>query len=130
MAKNTRWLMAVMGGLLLLSLLVTACAKGTPAPTPRPTPVATPTPTPTRTPTPVATPTSTPTPTPTPTPAATPTPKAPSAKPASHLAAGWPTTCTTCHQVGGPGVGAPGGTGLPADHTGRTDAVCLGCHTQ
>src|SRR3972149_4987443 len=107
MAKNTRWLMAVMGGLLLLSLLVTACATGTPAPPPSPPP-----------------------PPPPPTPAAPPTPKAPSAKPASHLAAGWPTTCTTCHQVGGPGVGAPGGTGLPADHTGRTDAVCLGCPTQ
>lgn len=36
--------------------------------------------------------------------------------------------CTTCHQVGGAGVGAAGGTGLPADHTGRTDATCQGCH--
>lgn len=38
------------------------------------------------------------------------------------------TTCTACHTVGGPGVGAPGGVGLPADHQGRADAVCTGCH--
>lgn len=36
--------------------------------------------------------------------------------------------CTTCHQVGASGVGATGGTGLPADHAGRTDATCQGCH--
>ena len=36
--------------------------------------------------------------------------------------------CTTCHTVGGAGVGAPGGTGMPASHQGRTDAVCTGCH--
>ena len=36
--------------------------------------------------------------------------------------------CTMCHAVGGPGVGAAGGTGIPANHQGRTDATCLGCH--
>ena len=36
--------------------------------------------------------------------------------------------CTGCHTVGAAGVGAPGGTGLPADHQGRTDAICQGCH--
>jgi hypothetical protein len=36
--------------------------------------------------------------------------------------------CTTCHTVGGPGVGEAGGLGMPADHAGRTDATCLGCH--
>lgn len=36
--------------------------------------------------------------------------------------------CTACHTVGGPGVGTPGGTGLPADHQGRTSDTCLGCH--
>lgn len=36
--------------------------------------------------------------------------------------------CTSCHTVGGPGVGAAGGTGLPADHQGRTDSACTGCH--
>ncbi|MBI4322155.1 MAG: hypothetical protein HY675_26990 [Chloroflexi bacterium] len=36
--------------------------------------------------------------------------------------------CTSCHTVGGAGAGAPGGTGLPANHQGRTDAVCTGCH--
>ena len=36
--------------------------------------------------------------------------------------------CTTCHTVGGPGVGAAGGVGLPTDHQGRTAATCLACH--
>lgn len=36
--------------------------------------------------------------------------------------------CTTCHTVGGAGVGAPGGTGLTPAHQGRTDATCTGCH--
>lgn len=36
--------------------------------------------------------------------------------------------CTTCHTVGGPGVGAPGGVGIPDSHKGRTDDTCLGCH--
>lgn len=36
--------------------------------------------------------------------------------------------CTTCHTVGGTGVGTPGGTGLPTSHQGRTDATCTGCH--
>jgi len=36
--------------------------------------------------------------------------------------------CTTCHQLAGPGVGQAGGTGLPADHQGRGDVTCQGCH--
>ncbi|MBI2864908.1 MAG: hypothetical protein HYX94_10155 [Chloroflexi bacterium] len=36
--------------------------------------------------------------------------------------------CTTCHTIGGAGVGAPGGTGLPSSHQGRTSDVCLSCH--
>jgi len=36
--------------------------------------------------------------------------------------------CTGCHTVGGAGVGVPGGTGLPTDHTGRTNAICTACH--
>ncbi len=36
--------------------------------------------------------------------------------------------CTACHTVGGPGVGAAGGTGTPTDHQGRGDATCQGCH--
>ena len=36
--------------------------------------------------------------------------------------------CTLCHQVGGTGVGAPGGLGMPANHQGRTDATCTACH--
>ncbi|MCL4436061.1 MAG: cytochrome c3 family protein [Thaumarchaeota archaeon] len=38
------------------------------------------------------------------------------------------TDCAMCHKVGGSGVGQPGGMGLPADHTGRTSAVCTTCH--
>ena len=37
--------------------------------------------------------------------------------------------CTLCHTVGGPDVGAPGGTGLPASHAGRSDTACQTCHT-
>jgi hypothetical protein len=36
--------------------------------------------------------------------------------------------CTNCHSVGAPGVGETGGMGMPADHKGRTSAICLGCH--
>ncbi len=36
--------------------------------------------------------------------------------------------CTSCHQVGGPGAGAPGGTGTPANHASFTNAQCTGCH--
>ena len=36
--------------------------------------------------------------------------------------------CSTCHTVGGPGVGVPGGTGIPASHQGRPDATCTSCH--
>jgi hypothetical protein len=38
------------------------------------------------------------------------------------------TDCVMCHQVGGAGVGQPGGMGLPADHTGRTSDMCRSCH--
>lgn len=38
------------------------------------------------------------------------------------------TQCTLCHTPGGPGVGGPGGTGLPASHQGRADSTCLSCH--
>jgi len=36
--------------------------------------------------------------------------------------------CTLCHVVGGAGVGASGGVGLPEAHRGRTDSQCRGCH--
>lgn len=36
--------------------------------------------------------------------------------------------CLTCHNVGGSGVGAPGGTGLPESHQGRSIDTCLSCH--
>jgi hypothetical protein len=36
--------------------------------------------------------------------------------------------CSTCHTAGGPGAGSPGGLGMPADHQGRPDASCAGCH--
>lgn len=36
--------------------------------------------------------------------------------------------CSSCHQAGGAGVGAPGGLGMPADHQGRPDTTCTGCH--
>ena len=36
--------------------------------------------------------------------------------------------CTNCHTLGGDGVGKPGGIGMPADHQGRTSAMCSACH--
>ncbi len=36
--------------------------------------------------------------------------------------------CTACHAVAAAGVGKPGGVGMPADHQGRGDAACQGCH--
>ncbi|MDO8690431.1 MAG: hypothetical protein Q7R39_10565 [Dehalococcoidia bacterium] len=69
-------------------------------------------------------------PAPTPTMTVTPTPTAPVfAQPTliPHSIEGR-SACTTCHLVGGPGVGAPGGTGLPGSHAGRTASVCLACH--
>jgi len=36
--------------------------------------------------------------------------------------------CTGCHTPGGPGVGAPGGIGSPADHQGRPASACIACH--
>ena len=64
-------------------------------------------------------------------PVATP-PKAPKALHEALFAA-TPPGCTACHTVGGAGVGAAGGTGLPgpgsvSDHTGRTADICKGCH--
>ena len=54
---------------------------------------------------------------------------APSAQPdIPHPTAAPQDKCTTCHTVGGAGVGAPGGTGLAASHQGRSDATCLACH--
>ncbi len=54
---------------------------------------------------------------------------APSAQPdIPHPTAAPYTTCTTCHTVGGAGVGVKGGTGLAASHQGRVDATCLACH--
>ena len=104
---------------------------------------ATPSPTPTRAPAAVVTPaavsptavmtatplrTSTPAPTPTPTvPAAATTTGAVQRPVIPHTLEGR-SACTGCHAVGGPGVGVTGGVGTPADHQGRTDATCLGCH--
>jgi len=45
-----------------------------------------------------------------------------------HTLAGREGKCLTCHVIGGPGVGEPGGIGLPEDHKGRTPDMCLGCH--
>jgi len=39
-----------------------------------------------------------------------------------------PSTCLTCHVIGGAGVGVPGGTGIGTDHQGRTNDQCKGCH--
>lgn len=36
--------------------------------------------------------------------------------------------CAMCHRAGGAGVGAPGGTGMPSNHEGRTNDTCVGCH--
>jgi len=36
--------------------------------------------------------------------------------------------CLLCHQLGGPGVGIPGGAGLPAAHQGFGEGLCLTCH--
>jgi hypothetical protein len=60
--------------------------------------------------------------------AAVPPPAAVAGPPAIPHATAGREQCTTCHTVGGPGVGAPGGTGLPTDHQGRTAATCTGCH--
>ncbi len=38
--------------------------------------------------------------------------------------------CSSCHSVGGPGVGSTGGTGLPDDHEGRGDSTCRNCHVR
>ena len=109
----------------ILGLAVVACG-GNPTPTAVPTkpPAA-----PTATAVPAA-----PAPTAVPTkPAAAPTSTAVPAAPASgppaipHGLAGQE-KCTLCHQVGAPGAGQPGGTGLPANHQGRTDNICQGCH--
>jgi hypothetical protein len=37
--------------------------------------------------------------------------------------------CATCHTVGGAGVGAAGGTGMPNNHQGRGNDTCRGCHS-
>ncbi len=64
-----------------------------------------------------------------PQPTAAPAPAKPAAGPPAmpHPAQGRE-ACSTCHTVGGPGAGAPGGLGVPADHQGRPDASCAGCH--
>ncbi|MCL5961596.1 MAG: M23 family metallopeptidase [Chloroflexi bacterium] len=36
--------------------------------------------------------------------------------------------CTVCHFVGAPGVGQPGGLGIPPNHRGRTNNQCFDCH--
>jgi hypothetical protein len=33
-----------------------------------------------------------------------------------------------CHAIGGAGVGAKGGVGMPANHEGRTADTCKSCH--
>src|SRR3989304_3292037 len=70
-----------------------------------------------------------PAPPPPPTKPAGPPPPAAAAPKIPHTLEGR-SACTGCHTVGGAGAGAPGGVGLPANHQGRTDAVCAGCHSQ
>lgn len=65
---------------------------------------------------------------PQPTAAAAPAPAQPAGIPAIPHPVQGREQCTTCHTIGGPGVGVPGGLGIPADHQGRTDATCQGCH--
>lgn len=54
-------------------------------------------------------------------------PGAQAATPIPHALEGF-ANCTTCHQVGGAGAGAAGGTGMPAGHASFTNAQCTGCH--
>lgn len=130
------WSMAILALGALVALLVVACGQATPTPTPAP-PTATPTrPAATATPTiaappPVTTPAAA---TPTKT-AGTPTTPTAGGPPKIPVATGHiePTPgldCLMCHSVGGAGVGAPGGSGMPSDHQGRTKDVCQGCHTK
>lgn len=105
--------------------------------TPQPTPSLQPTAVPPPRVTPTITPTPTRTPVPSPITALFPADAGllsepvsrPSAEPpsVSHTLEGR-SACTSCHQVDGPGVGAPGGAGMPASHAGRTDSVCMDCH--
>lgn len=72
-----------------------------------------------------------------PVPTAPPGAIAPTTPKAIHEAAfaATPPGCTSCHTVGGAGVGATGGLGLPGpeagpnDHTDRTKATPLQCKT-
>ncbi len=62
------------------------------------------------------------------TPAAT-TPAATAPKAVHEAAfAASPAGCTTCHTVGGAGVGAAGGVGMATSHTGRANDTCKSCH--
>jgi hypothetical protein len=148
---STRRRLQILGVFVILATFVAAaCAPAAvvePTPTPLPPPpVATPVPPPTPVPAPAVAPTpvpapptpvpapptpvpAPPTPVPAPDPTPAPAPPAPAAAPPiTHPVAGME-ACTTCHQVGLPGVGEPGGLGMPADHAGRPDASCVGCHS-
>lgn len=142
--------------IMLLAIGITFLATGCPTPAATPTPVASPTraavtPSPVATRPPasptvaaaspttaaVASPTRAAAASPTTAAAATPTRAAavtpsPAAAPSGPPNIPHPTAgreaCTGCHTVGGAGAGAPGGTGLPTSHQGRTDATCQGCH--
>jgi nitrate reductase cytochrome c-type subunit len=119
--KLAPWSLAV-AALVVLSLLGACSTSSATTTKPKTT---TPAATTAKTTTPAATTAKTTTPAAT-TPAATP-PKAPKAIHDAAFAAS-PAACTTCHAVGGAGVGAAGGTGLPASHNGRTNDICKGCH--
>lgn len=109
MKKKVAWLLT---GVLLVSLVLLAIGcGGAPAEETPTTPAAPTTPAPT-------------TPAPT-TPA--PTTPAPSGPPAiTHTLEGR-ADCLMCH-TGTTGVGAPGGTGIPASHATYKNDSCNGCH--
>lgn len=135
MKKKTAWylVVALVLGIALLAVACGGTVEETPAKPPAPAAPVTPaepvTPAAPVTPAEPAAPATPATPTP---PAAAAPPKAPKALHEA-LFTITPPGCTGCHTVGGAGVGAAGGTGMPgtgsaSDHTGRTADICKGCH--